>query len=139
MSIDRADSHYDDAGSMEKAARHICLFLLWATERGLAAKNHDAKSIAADPCGYFDRECDGKLWTEDFTERGNRFVEAVYCAYLGEVHAFAERLGVGDYDIPDEDITRAHFFAWLDKTLADETSWNSGDSAARGERGPQHQ
>lgn len=118
MAIDRADSHFDDAGTLEKAARHICLYLLWAAERGLASEIHDPKSIAADPLGHFERECDFKLWTEDFTERGNAFTAATYDDYLDEVHAFAERLGIGDYDVPQDGATRDHFFAWLDAKLA---------------------
>jgi hypothetical protein len=33
MSIDRGDSHFEDAGTWEKACRHIALFLWWAVER----------------------------------------------------------------------------------------------------------
>ena len=39
MSIDRGDSHFGDAGSWEKACRHMALFLCWSFERGLGSSD----------------------------------------------------------------------------------------------------
>ena len=118
MSIDRGDSHYDDAQSWERACRHIGLFLWWAAERGLASEDHDAAEAAKQPTQYFISQCDTKLWDEDFGDEGNAFVEAAYGDYCGEVSAYAKSLGLGDYEIPESAATTKHFFDWLDARLA---------------------
>lgn len=114
MAIDRGDSHFDDAGSWEKACRHMALFLWWAAERGLASEDHGVESLRKDATKHFIEQCDTKLWEEDLTDEGNAFAEKEYDAYLGEVHAYASKLGVGDYEIPEGEATKSHFFAWLD-------------------------
>jgi hypothetical protein len=121
MSIDRGDSHFDDAGSWEKACRHMGLFLAWAMDRGLASEDH-AGEDATSATAYFIEACDTKLTDEDFTPDGNAFVEVAYEDYLGEVSAYAGALGVGDYDIAEDATTKAHFSAWLDARLA---AWRS--------------
>ena len=118
MSIDRGDSHWEDAGSWERACRHIALFLWWAAEHNLASEDHDPKVMAKDPTGHFIRMCDTKLWNDDFTEDGAAFAEEAYNEYLEEVEAYAQRLGVGDYEIPENAATQQHFFAWLDARFA---------------------
>ncbi len=118
MSIDRGDSHHDDAKTWERACRHIGLFLHWAAARGLASDEHRAEAIAADPAAYVISELDTKLTDEDLNEAGNAFAEARYSTYLDEVSAYAARSGLGDYDIPQNEETQRHFFAWLDDALA---------------------
>jgi hypothetical protein len=121
MSIDRGDSHYGDAGSWEKACRHIALFLWWAFERGLGdneVNEIDVAEMAKDPTKTFIAQCDTKLWGEDLTDEGQAFAAAEYKDYLGAVAARARELGVGDYDIPEDDATKAWFFDWLDQRLA---------------------
>jgi hypothetical protein len=119
VAYDKGDFHFDDAGSWEKACRHIALFLYWASERGLTDPelHPDPKSIAKDPVRYFIDGCDCKLWNDDFSDAGNAVAEAIYDEYLSEVHAYAEKLGVGDYDVPDDARTRDHFFRWLDERV----------------------
>jgi hypothetical protein len=114
MAFDRSDYHFDDAGSEEAACRHIMLFLLWAAERGLASPETDVVALRADPSGYFDSHCDGKLTDHEFNERGAAFAQSAYDAYLSEVNAYAQALGVSDYEIPANSTTQDHFFAWLD-------------------------
>ena len=121
MSIDRGDSHYDTAGSWEKACRHIALFLWWAAERGLAAgedETHDPDEIAKAPTKYFIQQCDTKLWHSDLTAEGDAFAKAEYSPYLTEVSSYGKQIGVGDYEIPESPETAEHFFAWLDERLA---------------------
>ncbi|MEO6951819.1 MAG: hypothetical protein ABI321_08390 [Polyangia bacterium] len=121
MSIDRGDSHFDDAGSWEKACRHMGLFLAWAMERGFASDDHEGED-ASSPTEYFIGACDTKLTNEDLNDEGNAFVEAAYEDYLGEVNAYASSLGVGDYDIVEDEATKTHFYAWLDARLG---TWRS--------------
>jgi hypothetical protein len=118
VSIDRGDSHWEDAGTWERACRHIALFLWWAAEHNLASEDHDPKVMAKDPTGHFIGMCDTKLWNDDFTEDGVAFAEDAYSDYLVEVEAYAQRLGVGDYEIPENATTQQHFFAWLDARFA---------------------
>jgi hypothetical protein len=117
MSIDRGDSHFDDAGNWEQACRHIGLFLWWAANRGLASEEHGPDAMAENPTEYFIANCDTKLWRDDFNDEGNAFAEAEYDAYLGAVSAYARSIGVGDYEIPTDRATTDHFFAWLDRRL----------------------
>ncbi|MBX3252315.1 MAG: hypothetical protein KF901_34395 [Myxococcales bacterium] len=125
MAIDRGDSHFDDAGTWERACRHIGLFLWWAAGRGLASEEHDPSALAEDPTQYVISECDTKLWNEDLSDEGNAFAEAAYDAYLGEVSAYAKSLRVGDYDIPANAATKAHFSLWLDRRL---DAWRAAKS-----------
>jgi hypothetical protein len=123
MSIDRGDSHYHDAGSWEKACRHIALFLWWAFERGLGSNEVneiDLVEMAKAPTKTFITRCDTKLYGEDFNEEGQAFAADEYKAYLKAVSKRAHELAVSDYEIPENDETRKWFFDWLDKRLA---SW----------------
>ncbi|MEJ7600192.1 MAG: hypothetical protein WKG01_19950 [Kofleriaceae bacterium] len=122
MSIDRGDSHFTDAKTWNRACRHIGLFLWWASARGLASKDVDAKAIAKAPTKYFISQCDTKLWDDDFTVEGLAFAAAEYDAYLHAVAAYARQLGVGDYEIRESKVTTKHFFDWLDKRL---TAWRA--------------
>ena len=122
MSIDRGDSHFADARTWNRACRHIGLFLWWASARGLASKEVDAKAIAKAPTKYFITDCDKKLWDDDFTVEGKAFAAAEYDAYLHAVAAYARTLGVGDYEIRESKVTTKHFFDWLDKRL---TAWRA--------------
>ncbi len=122
MAIDRGDSHYDDAGSWERACRHIGLFLWWAAERGLASEDHELASLRANATQHVIDHCDTKLWDEDLTDEGNAFATSEYDAYLGEVSAYARTLGVGDYEVPEGEVTKKHFFEWLDGRLASRRS-----------------
>lgn len=118
MSYDRGDSHYDSAGSWEKACRHIGLFLWWAAERGLGGAEVDVGGLRAGATQYFIDNCDTKLTDEDFNEEGQRFAAAGYDAYLEDVGNYAETLGVDTYAIPENEATRKHFFERLDLHLA---------------------
>ncbi len=120
MAIDRGDWHFEDAGTWDRACRHIALFLWWAAERGLAGPEIDAKAMAKGPTRYFIKQCDTKLWDEDLGAEGNRFVKTNYNPYLEAVHAYAESHDLDDYEIPENAATAKHFFAWLDERLA---SW----------------
>ena len=99
MSIDRGDSHFEDAGTWERACRHIALFLYWAAERGLASDDHTPKAMAKNPTRHFIQWCDTKLWDDDLTDAGRAFAEAKYSAYCKEVSAYAKTVGVGDYEL----------------------------------------
>ena len=118
MAIDRGDWHFEDAGTWERACRHIALFLWWAAERGLAGPDIDAKAMKKGATRYFIKECDTKLWNDDLNEEGNRFVRTNYNPYLEAVHAYAASHDLDDYDIPENAATAKHFFAWLDDRLA---------------------
>jgi hypothetical protein len=130
MAIDRGDWHFEDAGTWERACRHIALFLWWAAERGLAAPSIEAKAMAKGPTQYFIKQCDTKLWADDLGKEGNRFVVTEYDAYLKEVHARAAALGIDDYDLPEDRETAKHFFAWLDARLAAWRTKKSKSAAA---------
>lgn len=119
MSIDRGDLHYADAGTWERACRHMGLFLWWAAERGLAAEDHDVQRVRENATEYFISQCDTKLWDEDLTGEGNAFAKARYNACLGEVSAYAASLGVGAYEVPESQTTTDHIFDWLDASLAE--------------------
>ena len=121
MAIDRGDSHYDDAGSWEKACRHMALFLWWAFERGLGnneVNEIDLVEMAKAPTQTFITQCDTKLYNEDFNKEGQAFAADEYTAYLEAVTVRAGELAVSDYEIPESDETRKWFFDWLDKRLS---------------------
>jgi hypothetical protein len=122
MSHDRGDSHWEDAKTWERACRHIALFLWWAAERGLASDDHDPKVMAKGPTEHFIGMCDTKLWDDDFNEEGSAFATAEYEGYLKSVSAYAKSLGIGDYDIAENEATKQHFFELLDRRL---TAWRS--------------
>ena len=117
MAIDAGKWHIEDAGTMEKACRHIALFLAWAAGRGLAGAEVDAKALAKRPTAYLIAECDGELAQDDLGAEGKRFARAEYDAYLLEVHEFAASRGLEDYEIPDDAATAAYFRGWLDAQL----------------------
>lgn|GEM_PF-2830291 len=116
-SIDRADGHLEEAGSWNRACRHIALFLWWAADRDLAAPLTDVAQLRKSPVKYFTKECDGKLHPDDFTDDGAAFADAEYRAYTFAVEAYAKKLGVGDFLIPANKATQTYFFAWLDARL----------------------
>jgi len=122
MSHDRGDSHWEHAKTWERACRHIALFLWWAAERGLASEDHDPKVMAKGPTEHFIGMCDTKLWDDDFNEEGSAFATAEYEGYLKAVSAYAKSLGIGDYDIEENEATKQHFFELLDRRL---TAWRS--------------
>jgi hypothetical protein len=122
MSHDRGDSHWEEAKTWERACRHIALFLWWAAERGLASDDHDPKLMAKEPTQHFIGMCDTKLWDDDFNEEGSAFATAEYEGYLKAVSAYAKSLGIGDYDIAENETTKQHFFELLDRRL---TAWRS--------------
>ena len=97
------------------------LFLAWAMARGLASEDHEGED-SASATAYFIGACDTKLTDEDFTREGSAFVEVAYEEYLGEVSAYAGVLGVGDYELVENEATTTHFYAWLDARLA---AWRS--------------
>jgi hypothetical protein len=117
MAIDRGDYHHDDAGSWDKACRHIGRYLAWAAARGLASDDHDAKAALKNPTKYFISACDMKLWDEDFNPEGLAFTTAQYNNYLRAHERYAKQLGVTDYEVPDSPATTKHFHAWLDAAL----------------------
>ena len=118
MGFDRGDSHLDDAKTWNRACRHIALFLWWAVERGLGARQHPPGAIAKRPTKYFIEQCDTKLWDEDFTDEGVAFANAEYVKYLDKVSAYARTLDIGDYEIKENATTKDHFFALLDRRLS---------------------
>jgi hypothetical protein len=117
MAIDRGDWHYEEAGDWQRACWHIGLYLWWAAERGLASEEISAKAAAQDPTNYFIRHCDAKLWDEDMNDEGVAFADACYRDYLKAVSAYAKQREVGDYEIPDDEQSRAWLFEWLDRRL----------------------
>lgn len=119
MSIDRADFHLHDAKTLEKAARHCALFLWWAAERELCSPDHEPARIRPAATSYFLEHCDGKLWDDDLNDEGVEFAEAHYDDYLEHLGEYADELGVGSYDVPENEDTERHFFAWLDASLAE--------------------
>ncbi len=128
MAIDRGDAHFDEAKTWQRACRHIALFLHWGAVRGLTSSRHDPAAIARATTAYVLSRCDGKLLDRDFADEGRAFAQAEYGAYLAEVHAYAGKLGISDYDIADDEVTARHFFAWLDGRLA---SWREHGGARR--------
>jgi hypothetical protein len=118
MSIDRGDSHIEDAKTWNKACRHIALYLLWASERGLAGKDVDHAALRKSPVKYFMDHCDTKLWNEDFNEEGIAVAEAIYTKYLVAVGVRGQELGIDAYDIPKNKATETYFFTVLDELRA---------------------
>ncbi len=134
MAYDKSDFHFGDAGSWEKACRHIALFFYWASERGLTDPNRhpDRKAIAKDPVSYFMSHCDDKLLEHDFSHEGRAVAEEIYDEYLRETSTYAATLGVSDYDIPDDARSRDHFFHWLDERLEVRRERSSKSTSRRG-------
>ena len=121
MAVDKGDYHFDDAGSWEKACRHMALFLWWALERGLGSSEEneiDVAELARSPTEIFLSHCDGNLGDIDFNEEGQRFFADEYDAYLNALSERADHLSVGAYEIPENDETKGYFFEWLDGRLA---------------------
>jgi hypothetical protein len=54
------------------------------------------------------------------TEDGSAFAKARYDAYLAEMEAYAETLGIDVYETPESPATTEHFFRCLDACL---TAW----------------
>lgn len=127
MTIDRVDSHLEEAGTWTRAAQHIARFWAWAAARGLAEPGVDATALARAPVRYFARTCDGKLLEDDFTDEGAAFAAATYDAYRRELEAYARKRRVDAYRLPDTQPTRAHLSTWLDARLA---RWRARHPAA---------
>jgi predicted DNA-binding WGR domain protein len=114
----RGEDHITEGKTWKRACRHIGLLLWWAAERGLAGGDHDAKKARKAPTRYFIEQCDTKLFGDDLSDEGGRFVVDTYDAYLAEVGAYAAKRKIGLYDIPENAATAKHFFEWLDRELA---------------------
>lgn len=115
-SIDRGDSHYEDAGSWSAACRHIGWFLLWAARRGLANDDHQSRleALAGDPGEYVLGICDGKLIPLDLTDDGNEFATRYYDAYLGYLSDYSRGLNTTPYAVTDSKAAREGIFGFLD-------------------------
>jgi hypothetical protein len=84
--IDAAKYHHGNgADTLEDAAWHIGVFLLFCAERGMAAPEHGLESLRADATLHLLRRCDGKLWRGDLTAEGAAFADHAYEAYLAEL------------------------------------------------------
>jgi hypothetical protein len=119
VSIDRADSYIEGAGTWHRACRHIAVFLWWAADRGLASKSVDAKAIAKAPIKYFIAHCDMKLWDDDLGTEGGAFAAARYDTYLRIIDHRATELGIDGYQFRLAHETNTYFFGVLDGLLAE--------------------
>ena len=120
VTVDKAEYHIEDAGTWEAAARHIALFLLLASRRGLTSDLVDKPALAADPVGYLLNDWDGALIGRDMlSERGRAFAVAHYDAYLETYAAAVSRLdGDGVYDDVDLAELVVELTPWFDERHA---------------------
>jgi predicted DNA-binding WGR domain protein len=129
----RGEDHITEGKTWERACRHIGLLLWWAAERGLASDEHVAKNARKAPTRYFIEQCDTKLFSDDLSDEGGRFVVDTHEAYLAECEAYAAKRKIGLYDIPENAATAKHFFEWLDRRLA---AWRSSGKGRKGKPKP---
>ncbi|MFK7986329.1 MAG: hypothetical protein AB8I08_09885 [Sandaracinaceae bacterium] len=76
--IDGADWHIADAGTWERASRHIGLFMLLAARHGLASDAVNVVDLERDPVDYVIREWDGVLDSTMLLESAVSFVSEEY-------------------------------------------------------------
>ena len=86
----RGEDYIGDAGTWERACRHIALLLWWAAERELASETHVARKARAAPTKYFIGACDTKLLRRDLSNEGAAFLVDSYGAYLTELGRYAK-------------------------------------------------
>ena len=117
--IDRGDSHFDDAGGWPQACAHMGVFLAWAARRGLAAPSHTNQlaRLTAAPGAYVAGACDTKLLPDDFSAR-EPLIRSLYTAYLPYYASLvAAELGSA-YVLGLDDPLLATLDRFLDRELA---------------------
>lgn len=121
--IDAAKLHEGNgATELEDGAWHIAVFLEWCVQHGLAASEHSAEAVRADPIRYLLDRCGGKLLQSDLTESGAAFAVRAYGEMMCELADLADVAGVGPFELrthPDALELKQALFELLDD-LADE-------------------
>ena len=119
MTLDRVKYHVEDAGSEERAARHIALFLAWSARQGFLADDHEPSVVLADPVRYVLDHCPS-LAEADFNEAGLRFIrDDQYTEFLEYLEANAEEAGVRGYDFVASEEGWRYLWKCLDEALAE--------------------
>jgi hypothetical protein len=141
MKYDDASWHYggdfpkdlpDEAG-----ATHTGMFLAWALLQGLGGDLHtdempeeieNLRQRNVTPGQFFLQQCDGKLTDEDFSDGGNRFVEAYFDftngKYLADYEATVGAELPSLYYVPDSWASFDALAPVLDRRLRE---WRAGD------------
>lgn len=116
--IDAAKHHHGNgAAELEDAAWHIGVFLEWCAENGLAAPEHEAEAVRADPVRYVLDHCGGKLLPSDLSKAGAAFAVRAYGEMMCELADLASTAGVGPFELrthPDVDDFELALFELLD-------------------------
>jgi hypothetical protein len=91
VNYDRPEWHLDGSFPPDlpsvAASTHIGMFLAWAIHRNL--EGEDLKANASEMLAsvrareitgrdFFEEVCDGRLWSSDLSDAGNRFAESYY-------------------------------------------------------------
>ena len=116
--IDRGDSHYEDAGGWPEACYHMGVFLHWAARRGLAAPSHAGRVdlLAAAPGAYIVKACDTKLLPDDFSAN-EALIRTLYAHFLTHYGALVSSALGKQYAMGLDDELLAKIERALDRDL----------------------
>jgi hypothetical protein len=122
--IDAAKFHHGNGASeLEDGAWHIAVFLEWCVENGLAAPEHVAEAVRADPIRYLLNRCGGKLLPSDLSKAGAAFAVRAYGEMMCELADLASAAGVGAFELrthPEADDFELALFELLDDLWEEE-------------------
>jgi len=118
MIIDKLEYHVDEAGSEERAARHMAVFLEWAARQGFLDEAHDVKTVLADPVRYVVEQVPA-LTESDLNDAGAAFARDQYGEYLEILNEHAIEVGVSSYEYIASSAGRQRMLDSLDEALAE--------------------
>ena len=93
MLVDDLDHHLAEAGSIERAAVPMAMYLAWCANLQLLdadfQRSHEAPLLRLryreiSPAEFLTTTCGGSLSTSVFNAQGRRFTQACYADYLGD-------------------------------------------------------
>ena len=118
MAFDKLKFHVEDAGSEERAAGHMAVFVLWAAGKGFLSETHEPARIVADPVRYIIESLQ-TLADSDFTDEGLAFARAHYVDYVEYLTEHAMDAGISAYDYIATQAGRRDMVGCLDEALAE--------------------
>jgi hypothetical protein len=118
MPTDKIKYHVDDAGSEERAAAHMAIFLEWAARNDLLSDMHDRDKLLADPVRYVIDEVPN-LADCDFKDEALAFVNDQYDEYVDYLVVHAADVGMSSYEYAATPEGREDMLECLDEALAE--------------------
>jgi hypothetical protein len=139
MLVDDLDHHLAEAGSIERAAVPMAMYLAWCANLHLLDSDfqstHEAPLLRLryreiSPAEFLTTTCGGRLTTSELNDQGRRFTEAHYADYLGD---FRGLMNGEPYSAADDWGTYDRIAAILTRRLM--TGNESGSSRGSSKRG----